>query len=79
MSSEQFIINLLIVYLIGICIWSCVGFIVRYVLSEEFFIAMLAMVTGFLWPVLTIAFFLTGIAKLIIWFRNKRGGQHKAN
>lgn len=48
MSSEQFIINLLIVYLIGICIWSCVGFIVGYVLSEEFFIAMLAMVTGFL-------------------------------
>ena len=79
MSSEQYILNLLIVYLIGICIWICVGFIVGYVLSNDFSIAMLAMITGFMWPILIIVFILTGIAKLIIWFRNKRGGQHKAN
>lgn len=62
----------LIAYLVIMFIWCCVGFVVGYVIEEELDgLSFIGVFTGFIWPLSMIGFILIGVAKLILFIRDR--------
>lgn len=59
-------------YLVIMFIWCCVGFVVGYVIEEELNgLSFIGVFTGFIWPLSIIGFVLIGVAKLILFIRDR--------
>ena len=65
--------EILSVYLVVMAIWSCIGFVVGYVVDEEFsWGALLGAWLGVIWPLTLIGILLIGIGRIILWIRDTR-------
>ena len=59
------------VYLVVMAILSCIGFVVGYVVDEEFSVgALLGAWLGVIWPLTLIGIILIGIGRIILWIRD---------
>ena len=62
----------IIAYLVIMFIWCCVGFVVGYVIDEELNgLSFIGVFTGIIWPLSIIGFVLIGVAKLILFIRDR--------
>lgn len=63
--------TLILIYLVVMVIWCCAGFVIGYVIDEEFsYGAFLGVCTGLIWPLSLIGFLLIGIGRIILWIRD---------
>ncbi len=63
--------TLISVYLVIMAIWCCVGFVIGYVIDEEFsYGAFFWFCTGLVWPLSLIGFLLIGIGRIILCIRD---------
>lgn len=63
--------EILNVYLVIMSIWCCIGFVIGYVIDENFsYVALLGFLTGLIWPLSLIGFLLIGIGRIILWIRD---------
>ena len=64
--------DFIIAYLVIMFIWCCVGFVVGYVIEEELNgLSFIGVFTGIIWPLSIIGFVLIGVAKLILFIRDR--------